>query len=58
MVINRLAVASDLTGPTILLSRAPIASSSASIWLMSGTKRAAHAIGDDDLAILVEAVGG
>ena len=57
MVINRLAVASALIRRRKLLSIAPIASSSASIWLTSGTKCAAHAIGDHDLAILVEIVG-
>src|ERR1700734_2765406 len=51
MVINRLAVSSALTDAASSLSIAPMASSD------KRTKRAAHAIGDDDLAILVETVG-
>ena len=51
---QRPAALTDATASS--LSIASIASSSASIWLTSGTKCAAHAIGDDDLAILVETV--
>src|SRR5258708_38591973 len=50
MVINRLAVSSALTDAASSLSIAPMASSSASILADKRTKRAAHAIGDDDFA--------
>ena len=36
------------------MSIAPIASSSASIWPTSGTKRYADAVGDQNLAVLVD----
>ena len=53
IVINRLAVSSALTDAASSLSIAPMASSSAQL-ADKRTKCAAHAIGDDDLAILVE----
>src|ERR1700687_6103617 len=56
MVINRLAVASALTDAAISLSSAPIAFVERVDLADERTKRHADAIGDDDLAILVETV--